>query len=88
MALTRFSASSSSSSGSGSYVEERSSSSSEAEEPAKKKAFTEIDTMRSLSWNQLQSLEIDDRSNFSLICVLSCQSSPRNIPELLETLPS
>ena len=57
MALQRFSASSSGSTYSGSE------SSSSAEEPPGKKAATQGDPnqIRSLSWNQLQSLELGDQ---------------------------
>lgn len=69
MALQRFSASSSGSSyGSCSEQEDNDTDDSGTEsshEPPKKKALAEIDTIRSLSWNQLQSLELDDPSNFN-----------------------
>lgn len=63
MALQRFSASSSNSSGSSSD----SSSSSSTVEPLPKKAKPEVDNVRNLSWNQLQSLEVDEQRTSSNI---------------------
>ena len=69
MALQRFDAGTSGSSSSSSY-DDASSSASSSPEPAAKKAKTQDNPTRSLWWNQLQSLEIDDSSSLTaeVIC--------------------
>lgn len=75
MALQRYSASSSSSSGSdygscsGQEDDGTDDSGTESSHgPPRKKALAEIDTIRSLSWNQLQSLELDDGNFNTFYC--------------------
>lgn len=59
MALQRFDVSSSSSSSSSTVDQQR-------HEPPSKKPKVQDGSIRNLSWNQLQSLEVDDPGNFSV----------------------